>query len=118
MGLLLIRIAVGVSVGCHGIGLLRNEAPTTLMLVGTLHIGLGALIVMGLWTPVVGVLVACMTLADAYSEPQARWHCLLTGAIAAATALIGPGRWSVDARLFGWKRVEIPERKRPESPTD
>jgi len=26
-------------------------------------------------------------------------------------ALIGPGVWSVDARLYGWRRVEIPTRK-------
>jgi hypothetical protein len=24
----------------------------------------------------------------------------------------GPGRWSVDARLFGWKRIEASPRRR------
>ena len=28
-----------------------------------------------------------------------------------APAMSGPGRWSIDARLFGWKRVEAPPRK-------
>jgi len=27
--------------------------------------------------------------------------------LAIALALIGPGAWSVDARLFGWKRIDI-----------
>jgi hypothetical protein len=24
-----------------------------------------------------------------------------------ASALVGPGAWSVDARFFGWKRIDI-----------
>ena len=28
----------------------------------------------------------------------------------AALAMLGPGHWSVDARLFGWKRIEAPPR--------
>ena len=26
--------------------------------------------------------------------------------MAGALAMLGPGRWSLDARLFGWKRIE------------
>ena len=26
---------------------------------------------------------------------------------AGALAMLGPGRWSVDARLFGWKRIDL-----------
>jgi putative oxidoreductase len=33
------------------------------------------------------------------------------GALGAALALLGPGAWSVDARLFGWKRLDIRSRK-------
>ena len=36
---------------------------------------------------------------------------LLTGTISGALAMLGPGRWSLDARLFGWKRIESPPRK-------
>jgi serine/threonine protein kinase len=36
---------------------------------------------------------------------------LLAGTIAGARAMLGPGRWSVDARLFGWKRIEAQPRR-------
>jgi hypothetical protein len=32
---------------------------------------------------------------------------VLLAALAAALALLGPGAWSIDARLFGWRRVEV-----------
>jgi hypothetical protein len=33
------------------------------------------------------------------------------GTIGAGLALLGPGAWSVDARLFGWKRIDVRDRK-------
>ncbi len=35
---------------------------------------------------------------------------LLLGTMGGALAMLGPGLWSVDARLFGWKRVAAPRR--------
>jgi len=43
--------------------------------------------------------------------PGDKWVWLLLGTISVAVAMLGPGLWSVDARLFGWKRVEAPPRK-------
>jgi len=33
---------------------------------------------------------------------------LLLATMAMALALIGPGTWSLDARIFGWRGVDIP----------
>jgi len=76
--------------------------------------GIGLLLLIGLWTPVAGVLAALMALSAAYMDPaHAGYHALLA-TLGAALALLGPGAFSVDARLFGWKRVEI--RKSRETP--
>ena len=79
-------------------------------------IGLGSLLAIGLWTPIAGTLLALAALWNAFAHPEYRWFCAVAGTLGAALALVGPGMWSVDARLFGWKRLEIRIRKPPELP--
>jgi uncharacterized membrane protein YphA (DoxX/SURF4 family) len=72
----------------------------------------GLLLVVGLWTPVAGAVVAVIEISQILRVDGHPVVGLLTGAIAAGLALLGPGRWSVDARLFGWKRIEAPVHKK------
>jgi hypothetical protein len=68
----------------------------------------GLLLIAGLWTPIVatlGVLVTTWQVLAGAADPLVA---LLVGSVAAALAMLGPGRWSVDARLFGWKRIVAP----------
>ena len=65
--------------------------------------GGGLLIISGLWIPIVGVLVALTELWTAVSQHSVpEWHVLIA-ALAASLAMLGPGAWSLDARLFGRK---------------
>ena len=68
----------------------------------------GLLLIAGLWTPFAGVVTACAEawVAFAYSS-----HPGIPAALAVlglTLALIGPGEWSVDARLYGRKHFVPP----------
>ena len=93
--------------------LVASLGPALLQVVS---IGLGMLLTVGLWTPLVGTLVTIDSLWNVFvSGHPWRWSMLAT--LGAALAVIGPGAWSIDARLFGWKRVEIGPPKNPVPPT-
>jgi putative oxidoreductase len=59
----------------------------------------------GLWTPIAGSALSLIALWSAFSENGDFWAQILLATMAAALAMLGPGAWSVDARLFGRKRL-------------
>lgn len=71
----------------------------------------GALLSVGLWTPISGCLVAAFALWTLISGSGDPWSSILLAATGAALAMIGPGAWSIDARLFGWRRFPIRDRE-------
>lgn len=66
---------------------------------------LGLFVLVGLWTPAAGTLVAVVELWIAYSHAGDQWIALLLATLGVTLAMIGPGAWSVDARLFGRKHI-------------
>ena len=69
-----------------------------------------ALLAIGLWTPVAGLFMAISeTLLLLFPSTSTSMHVVLA-ALGVAVAMTGPGAWSVDARLFGRKRIRIPHR--------
>jgi hypothetical protein len=113
LGLLLIRLVAGVSGLVLGLGPFPGGSDLAPALLRLLGMGLDSLLIVGLWTPVVGALLALNAFWHALAYAENRWYYVVVGSLGAALALLGPGMWSVDARLFGWKRLEIGHRKRP-----
>lgn len=67
----------------------------------------GLLLLLGLWTPLAGLLVAISELAIVISHRADPTLGILLAALGTSLAMIGPGAWSIDARLFGRKEVRI-----------
>jgi hypothetical protein len=82
--------------------------PITPHLIGA---GTGILLLVGLWTPVGGVLVTIVELWIVLSRVGDPLVPLMLAILGATLAMIGPGAWSIDARLFGRKHIETEEQQ-------
>jgi putative oxidoreductase len=71
--------------------------------------GLGIFILVGLWTPLVGTLVGLTEVWILISRSTGSWIHLILATLGVTLAMIGPGAWSVDARLFGRRHIEAPQ---------
>jgi len=80
--------------------------------ISILMAGAGLLLILGLFTPIAGIVVALAELAGIPGAPAEKLVYVLLATSGAALAMLGPGLWSIDARLFGWKRIEPTPRKR------
>jgi uncharacterized membrane protein YphA (DoxX/SURF4 family) len=105
------RLVAGIALVVRGVTSLRGETAIGPAIVHVLAAGAGILLLAGLWTPIAGTLVTLIELWNIFSRAGDPWIHILLGTLGAGLALLGPGAWSVDARLFGWKRIDIRDRQ-------
>src|SRR5262244_2953536 len=97
------RLVAGVSLIILGIAKLATGS----LIENIVAILAGLLLIVGLWTPVVGSLTAVVGIWNAVAQPVDRWANIFLATMGIVLALVGPGAWSADARLFGWKRIDV-----------
>jgi putative oxidoreductase len=113
-GFLLLRQLTGVALIHFGIAGVREAPELTTVVLQIVGIGAGILLLIGLWTPVAGALAAIVEVWIALSRYLSHsgdpWIAIVQAVLAAVLAMVGPGAWSIDARLFGRRRIDVPER--------
>jgi len=87
-------------------GLMGTPHPASVWL-EVIAAGEGIFLLVGLWTPITGVLLAVTELGIALTGTDHLRSMVLLATMGIALAVLGPGVWSIDARLFGRKRLDI-----------
>lgn len=107
VGLFLMRIVLGGSLIVDGAEKFQAGQATSQLILNLLAIGNGLLLTAGLWTPIAGSLVIAMSIGGILVRHDNWYPGILLAVMGAALALVGPGALSVDAWLFGWKRIDL-----------
>jgi putative oxidoreductase len=101
------RVVVGASLIANGIGKFQAGQAIELEVLNVLAIAVGALLIVGLWTPIAGFMVTILAVWGALDQHANLCPVVLSSAVGVGLALVGPGAWSLDAWLFGWKRIDL-----------
>jgi putative oxidoreductase len=107
VGLLLQRIVAAILLVRFCVIHLTNSPFSTSMIPHIIGACAGILFLVGLWTPFVGALIAVVELWIAATYVNDPWIPVMLATIGGTAAMLGPGAFSVDARLFGRRHLEV-----------
>jgi hypothetical protein len=109
-GLLLLRLLAGSLLIHDAVLVLLGAPPWEEILLQSIVVATGSLLLLGLWTPIAGMLVVIVNLGIVLSPGGTLRNCIVSACLGAALAMLGPGVGSIDARRFGRKRINIRDR--------
>ena len=113
-GLVLLRLLTGAALIHFGIRSIREGPPPLTVTLQVIGIATAVLLLVGMFTPVAGILAAAANVWIAISRFSSHsddpWVALSQAILAATLAMIGPGAWSIDARRYGRKHIDLSER--------
>lgn len=105
-GLLLQRLVTTAALLHYGAASFKATSQFSSIAPQMAAVAAGILLFLGLWTPVVGALIAVAELWVLFSGAGDPWMSTILATLGISLSVIGPGAWSVDARLFGRKHIE------------
>ena len=70
----------------------------------------GVFLLLGCWTPFAGITIAIVGVWVFFACSAHSLTAIIVSVLGATAAMIGPGMWSIDARLYGRKHLEDPRR--------
>ncbi len=108
-GLLLLRLLAGMGLLDGGIMSARSSLNPAQMVPPILAAVFGAMLIIGLFTPFAGIMAAAVEVWIALSHSGHGWPQIGLAGLCLGLVMIGPGAWSIDARLFGRKQIDLSE---------
>jgi putative oxidoreductase len=105
VGLLFQRLMTGTVLLIYGVIALSNGSQSASSVPSMIGAAAGILLLLGLWTPVAGTVIAAIEMWIAFSHTSNPLISITLATLGATLAMIGPGAWSIDARLFGRKHI-------------
>lgn len=106
VGLLLQRVLTGTVLVVCMVATFTKTLQFALVAPSIVGAAAGVLLLLGLWTPVAGTLVAAVEMWISLSHAGNPLTSMMLAVLGATLAMIGPGAWSIDARLFGRKHID------------
>jgi putative oxidoreductase len=111
-GLLLMRLGLGIMEIYLATAIFMGEAPSATYVAQSLIAATAAVfLLVGFWTPVTAIFAALdqiwITQSLRSSHGGGTGIHILLAVLSASVAMLGPGAWSIDARLFGRRRFPV-----------
>lgn len=97
------RVLTAVALLHYGIRYFAEAPQPDFNVLHLIGAGVGIFLLVGLWTPVIGALIAIIEMSTLFLHTGDSWISLILATLGATLAMIGPGEWSIDARLYGRK---------------
>ncbi len=107
-GLLLQRVLTSIVLVCFGVTHFLETARLGLSVGYVIAAVAGLFLLLGLWTPLAGITIAIVEVWIFLAWSGSSLTPIMLAGLGGTVAMIGPGMWSIDAKLYGRKHLEDP----------